>query len=171
VCDCPDLLTLCDQPGDILPSPCTFRRSTSGFVGFLAGGPIFFRSARQARTVTSSTAAEFLAAAEVTKPVLHSRILLEELGFGISGSTVIREDNRPVVAMVVNPVYQGRTRHLDVQYHFVRECVADGVVRFKWVSGNVNVADILTKPLAAPVFIKHCDKLLYTSWVMSTSLT
>ena len=94
----------------------------------------------------------------------------------ISGSTVIREINRYVVGMVANPVHQGKPDTSMCSHHFVRKCVTD--VRFKGVSGNVNVADMLTKSLDASVFIKHRDKLLHTflgdqshSWVMSTSQT
>jgi hypothetical protein len=61
-------------------------------------------------------------------------------------------DNQSAIAVSENGVRGERTKHVDVKYHFVTETVDRGTVRLQWVPTTKQEADILTKPLAAPVF-------------------
>jgi len=56
-------------------------------------------------------------------------------------------DSRSAEELSRNPVYHERTKHIDTRYHFIRECVSDGVVELEHVSTDDQLADILTKPL------------------------
>ena len=56
-------------------------------------------------------------------------------------------DSRSAEELSRNLVYHERTKHIDTRYHFIRECVSDGVVQLEHVSTDDQLADILTKPL------------------------
>jgi hypothetical protein len=60
---------------------------------------------------------------------------------------LIYEDNKGAISLVQNPEYHVRTKHLDIQYHFIIECVEDGVIDLEYCSTKDMVADVLTKPL------------------------
>ena len=64
------------------------------------------------------------------------------------------EDNQGTIALAQNPEYHARTKHIDVQYHFIRECIEMGQIRLRYCSTEDMVADALTKPLARDRFQK-----------------
>lgn len=67
----------------------------------------------------SSTEAEYIALTQATKEAIWLRFLLEELGFKQEGTTRIHEDNQSAIAIAKNPIQHARTKHIDIQYHFV----------------------------------------------------
>ena len=128
------------------------RRSTTGFVFTLNGGPIAWASKRQSTVATSTAEAEYVAAAMATKEALWLRKLLSALGVD-GGAVPMGEDNQACLALVNNPEATGRTKHVDVAYHMVRDYVARGEVTFYFLPSVDMPADGLTKPLPAPAFI------------------
>jgi len=105
------------------------RRSTTGFVFTLNGGPIAWASKRQSTVAISTAEAEYVAAALATKEALWLRKLLSALGVD-GGAVPMGEDNQAFLALVNNPEATGRTKHVDVAYHMVRDYVARGEVTF-----------------------------------------
>jgi len=73
--------------------------------------------------------------------------LLDELGRAATGSRTIYEDNQGAIALAHNPEYHARTKHIDIQYHFVRECVEMGTIELEYCPTKDMVADALTKAL------------------------
>jgi hypothetical protein len=69
------------------------------------------------------------------------------------GPSVIFEDNRACIAMAANPAHHGRTKHIGIKYHYVRECVASGDVQLKYVRTSDMWADIMTKPTRVYTFV------------------
>lgn len=63
-------------------------------------------------------------------------------------------DNMSAVDLARNPMFHGRSKHIDLQYHFIRDCVEKGLIVIKHVSTSEQRADILTKALAAAKFDK-----------------
>jgi len=117
-----------DWAGDI-----DARRSTTGFVFTLNGGPISWTSKRQPTVATSMAEAEYVAAAMATKEAMWLRKILS--GLGVDGDAVpMGEDNQACLALVNNPEATGRTKHVDVAYHMVRDYVARGEVAFYFFS-------------------------------------
>jgi len=57
-------------------------------------------------------------------------------------------DNKSAEELSRNPVFHDRSKHIDTRYHYIRECVSEGVVELEHVSTDYQLADILTKPLA-----------------------
>lgn len=130
------------------------RRSTSGYVFFFAGGPISWKVRKQTIVALSSVEAEYLSATEATKQALHHRTLLRELGMAQAGPTVIKADNQGCIALTENPVHHDRTKHFDIRHHFVREKVQEGSVVLDYLPTGEMIADIMTKALPMPAFVK-----------------
>lgn len=72
---------------------------------------------------------------------------------------VIYGDNQGAIALAKNPTSHARTKHIDIQHHFVREAVADGKVTLQYVSTKEMIADGLTKPLPKDAFLRFRDAL------------
>ena len=76
--------------------------------------------------------------------------------FGVlgAGATVLLGDNQGALSLARNPLHSAQSKHIDVLYHFVRERVAMGELSVEYVSTAEMVADLLTKPLPAPRFVR-----------------
>jgi transposase InsO family protein len=125
----------------------TDSKSTSGYLFTLANGPISWSSRKQRTTATSSTEAEYIAQCNATKEAVYLRQLLTELGRTPVGPTTLFADNTSAIALAQNPSLHSRTRHIDMQYHWTREKVADGTVKITYIPTAEMAADGLTKPL------------------------
>jgi len=127
------------------------RRLTTGFIFTLNGGPISWATKRQSTVETSTAEAEYVAAAMATKEALWLHKLL--LALGVDGGVVpMGEDNQSCLALVNNPEATGRTKHVDVAYHQVRDYQARGDVAFYFLPSAEMPTDGLTKPLPSPAF-------------------
>ena len=81
--------------------------------------------------------------------------MLMQLGFKLMEPTTLLCDNLGAISMTKNPTNHGRSKHIDIQYHFIREKVAQKLIDVQSVPGEDNVADTLTKPLAPTPFNKY----------------
>jgi hypothetical protein len=107
----------------------------------------------------STTEAEFVAAADATKEaVWFQQLLSAELGID-ARSTNIYCDNQSAIALVNNPTFHQRTQHIDVRLFYIRELQESKKVNIVYLNTEQQIADILTKPLAAPRFEKLRDAL------------
>ena len=123
------------------------RKSVSGFVFMLAGGPISWKVRRQAVVAKSTAEAEYIAVSQATCEALWLRNLFQELGRPFPGPVDIYTDNTAAEQMAHNPVRHNRTKHIDIQAHHIRDEVRKRRVEIRHISGNTNPADIFTKPL------------------------
>ena len=69
-------------------------------------------------------------------------------------ATTVFEDNQSCIALAKNPVYHARSKHIDIQHHFIREKVECGDIKVVYMPTEEMVADALTKPLPGPKFGK-----------------
>jgi hypothetical protein len=122
------------------------RRSTTGYLFKLGGAAISWCSRRQKSVALSSCEAEYMSACEATKEACWEKNLVEELGFQ-HGSIPVMIDNQSAIALIQNPVFHSRTKHIGVRHHFVREKVQDGSVKFTYCPTEAMIADSLTKPV------------------------
>ncbi|KAE8721509.1 hypothetical protein F3Y22_tig00015910pilonHSYRG00102 [Hibiscus syriacus] len=111
------------------------RRSTTGYVFTLGGGPICWKSTVQSIVALSTTEAEYMAAAEAAKEALWLTGLVKELGVQQGGVQLLC-DNQSAIHLAKNQVYRARTKHIDVRFHKIRELVASGEVLFQKNQGN-----------------------------------
>lgn len=139
---------------------CPFtRRSVTGYCMLVAGGCVSWRARKQATVATSSTEAEYRAAYEATQEVVWLRQLLDDFGYQQGGPTTLRCDNQGALALSKNPLYQSRSKHFDIIFHWIREKVDDLSIKPVYVSTQDMVADFLTKALHYPKF-SFCSKHL-----------
>ena len=123
------------------------RKSTSGFIFSLGSGAISWSSKKQASTALSSTETEYIAVASATCQAIWMRRILEDLHQKQEKPTEIFCDSKSAIAMTKNPVFHGRTKHLDLRHHFIRDAVAEGSIVIKYCSTHDQIADGLTKAL------------------------
>jgi hypothetical protein len=144
------------------------RRSTSGYVFYVAGGTVSWLSKKQATVALSSTEAEYMALTQAAKEAIWLRRLLADLRFEgpnrgqepcRMSPTLIYEDNQSSIALAKNPVHHVRSKHIDIQFHFIRDKVSSGEIELVYTPTDEMVADAMTKPLAAPKFTKYVEKL------------
>lgn len=128
------------------------RRSYTGFVFMLNGGPISWESKKQRTVALSSTEAEYMAMAEASKEAIHLRRFLKELELEDLAHVVLHNDNNGALKLARNPVYHARSKHIDIRHHFVREALEKKEFTLKYLPTQDMVADILTKSLTR---IKH----------------
>jgi hypothetical protein len=128
------------------------RRSTSGYAIFLGGNLISWSSKRQSVVSSSSAEAEYRAVANGVAKVSWLRQLLAELRSPLAKSTLVYRDNVSAVYLSTNPVQHQRTKHVEIDLHFVRDRVAIGDVRVLHVPTTSQFADIFTKGLPSSTF-------------------
>ena len=123
------------------------RRSISGYSFFLGGGLVSWSSKRQATPALSSTEAEYMALARATKEALWLQRVVGGLLGKTPGTVPIHVDNSSCISLSKNPEDHDRTKHIDIQYHFLRHHVALKHVRIHYCPTEEMVADVMTKGL------------------------
>jgi len=128
------------------------RKSTSGFVFMLGGGAIAWASKKQPIVTLSTTEAEFVSAAFGACEAIWLRNVLEEIGCRQEEGTLVFCDNSSTIKLSRNPVLHGRSKHIHVRYHFLRELVKEGTIRLDYCATADQIADIMTKAVKRDVF-------------------
>ncbi|KAL8148508.1 hypothetical protein AgCh_005759 [Apium graveolens] len=122
-------------------------RSTTGYIIYLGLNPISWKSSKQKSVSRSSSQAEYKAMANAASELLWIKNLLHELSIHLSSIPVIYCDDTGAQYLSSNPVFHSRMKHISLDYHFVRERVADGTFKVHHVHTKDQWADVLTKPL------------------------
>lgn len=129
------------------------RKSTTGYLFKLfERSPICWNSKRQLSVAASSTEAEYMALFEAVREALWLKSLASSIKIDISKPIVIFEDNNGCISIANNPTKHKKTKHIDIKYHFSREQVDKNVIKLNYIPTDQQVADGLTKPLAATKF-------------------
>jgi hypothetical protein len=123
----------------------TDRRSTTGYCFLLRTSLISWRSKKQSVVARSSTEAEYRAFADTTSELLWLRWLLSDMGVPQSTSSPIHCDNRSAIQIAHNDVFHERTKHIEIDCHFIRHHLQHGILHLHSVISADQLADIFTK--------------------------
>eukprot|EP00742_Colponemidia_sp_Colp-10_P002552 GILJ01002727.1.p2 GENE.GILJ01002727.1~~GILJ01002727.1.p2 ORF type:complete len:509 (+),score=47.37 GILJ01002727.1:627-2153(+) len=124
------------------------RKSTTGYCFNIGGGTVCWNSKKQPTVALSSTEAEYMAASHAAREALWLKKLLDELGIKKQDSISIFSDSQGAIALGKNPVNHSRTKHIDIQHHFIRDLIESNVIAMKYLQTEEMPADLLTKPLS-----------------------
>ena len=108
------------------------------------GGAISWSSRRQQTVALSTVEAEYMAQCHAAKEAIWLNSLQADLGYRPSAVRIFG-DNQGAIALAANPITSQRSKHIDVQYHFIRERVSRGDILLRYVQTEHMVADSLTK--------------------------
>lgn len=128
------------------------RRSTSGYCTFLGGNLVTWRSKKQNVVARSSAESEFRAIAQGLCELLWLKIILDDLRIELKGPMKLYCDNKSAINIAYNPVQHDRTKHIEIDRHFIKEKLENGLVCMSYVPSHQQLADVLTKGLNSSSF-------------------
>jgi len=124
------------------------RKSISGYVFILAGSPISWQAKKQTTVAQSTVESEYAAMALAAKEMIWLQYLLRDLGMSKYTPTVLLCDNQGAISLAKNPTHHAKTKHVDVQLHFIRDHVEKGTIEVEYCPTENMLADLMTKALA-----------------------
>ncbi|GKA42451.1 putative ribonuclease H-like domain-containing protein [Tanacetum coccineum] len=125
------------------------RKSTTGGCQFLGRRLISWQCKKQTIVATSTTEAEYVAAASCYGQVLWIQNQMLDYGFNFM-NTKIHIDNESTICIVKNLVYHSKTKHIEIRHHFIRDSYEKKLIRVEKIHTDFNVADLLTKAFDGP---------------------
>ncbi|KAK8450636.1 hypothetical protein SEVIR_6G063901v4 [Setaria viridis] len=135
------------------------RKSTTGVLFFLGSSLVTWQSQKQRVVALSSCEAEYIAATTAAcQGIWLARLLAEFKGEKVRSIT-LKMDSESAIQLSKNPVFHDRSKHIDVRYHFIRECVEENRVKLESVRTAEELADILTKALGPQQFCELRSKI------------
>jgi hypothetical protein len=129
------------------------RRSRTGIVIFVSGFPITWQSKKQSLVTVSTVESEYVAASSACQELTWILSVLNELKIEYN-LPIMHMDNQGSIAIAKDPVHHGRTKHIDIRYHYIREKYREKLFDMVYCPTNEQLADIFTKALTQSTFEK-----------------
>jgi hypothetical protein len=143
-----------DHVGDIDTS-----KSTSGILFFFGKCLVSWQSVKQQVVALSSCEAEYIAASIALTQTIWLVWLLSDLLGRDTGAVELRVDSKSALALVKNPIFHERSKHIRVRHHFIWGCLEEGSIKAGYINTKDQLADLLTKPLGRIRFLELCSKI------------
>lgn len=128
------------------------RRSVGAYCVFLGSTLVSWSSKKQTAVARSSTESEYRALAQATSEIIWLQQLLQEIDSPCATAPILWCDNMSAAALATNPVFHARTKHIEIDVHFVRDHVLRGNLSIRYVPSADQIADCLTKSLTHSQF-------------------
>ena len=125
----------------------------------IGSGAVSWSSKLQPLVALSTTEAEHISAVEAGKEILWMRQFMGELGYTISGPSLLRMDNQSAIAVSKNPEHHRKMKHLSLRLFWLRDAVQDGLIAPTFVATHDMAADIFTKALDR-IKVQNCAPML-----------
>ena len=129
-------------------------KATSGYVFTLGGAAVSWKSSKQTVITRSTMESEFVALDKCGEEAEWLRNFLEDIPKWTKPvpAICIHCDNQSAINIAKNPVHHDRTKHVEIDRHFVKEKIEAGVISLHYIPTNHQIADILTKALPKKIF-------------------
>lgn len=135
------------------------RRSVTGYLVLLGDSPVSWKSKKQQTVSKSSSEAEYRAMAAVASEITLLVRLLEELGVTNLRPVTLEYDNQSALQIAQNPFFHQRTKHIEIDCHFTREKVLEGLIQLHYTPTQEQLVDVLTKILPSTKLEPMLSKL------------
>lgn len=122
------------------------RKSTTGYLIYIGNNLVMWKSKKQSTIALSSTEAEFIAATETIREIIWVRNFTDSFRIEINRPNLYC-DTQPAIAIANSTGYHGRSKHMDVKYKFLSQCLSADSIHLVYVSTSDNIAGTLTKSL------------------------
>lgn len=154
---CEDNVPLCGYVDADWGNDTNDRKSTSGFLFKVFGNTMSWSSKKQGLVAKSTSEAEYVAAAEACSEAIWISKVFDDLKLKDCHTPVpLFEDNAGCIFMATNPETK-RSKHIDIKFHFIRDCIWTGKIVLIKVDTKEQSADLLTKSLGKILFRKFLE--------------
>jgi hypothetical protein len=135
------------------------RKFTTGFCTFVGGNLVTWKSKKQNVVARSSAEAEYRAMASTASELVWLKQLLRDMGIEFNQPMKMYCDNNFARHIALNPMFHERTKHIEVDCHFVREKVQAKEIETPYIQSHEQLADVFTKGLDPKQFDNITSKL------------
>jgi len=122
--------------------------SIEGNIFIVAGGPVSWENKRQEKVALSTVEAEYMGFSRAIIQALWISKYFTEIGLPIPKPIIVHTDNNRSISHSLNDKNHRRTKHIDVQHHFIKDQVKCGNITFQYIPSSENIADLFTKSLS-----------------------
>jgi len=131
------------------------RWSVSGYCFYFLNSLVSWSSTKQKMVSLSSTESEYYAMMHAMKEALWIHLFLTIHSLPVPRPFPLLCDNQSTIALIKSEAISSHSKHIDIQYHFICNHISEGSFQATWIPTSDMTADIFTKPLLPPLFLKH----------------